>query len=214
MSTPSSNMRIEFQLTLADWIEWKRANLSKRWLALLTLAETSLIPLIIVFALTIVLAWLRYVPGWLPIVILSLIALGQIYLTGVSRVRRHILKQEWLNEIAYQTITVETNANGFDYSSTRVSYKPTWNEVASVYQTKRLLMFCDSDTSDRYVLLIPKHAFASKQQLDEFLELAYQKTVAERSPENHSVGIRGPEREKHARPLPQAARALLKRQAN
>jgi cell division protein FtsW (lipid II flippase) len=173
-------MRIEFQLTLADWIEWKRANLSKQRLAFLILAETSLIPLIVICALTIVLAWLRYVPGWLPIVILSLIALGQIYLSGLSRFRRRHLKEEWLNESGDQTITVETNPDGFDYFSNRVSYKPTWNEVASVYQTKRLLMFCDSDTSDTYVLLIPKHAFASKQQLNEFLDLAYQKTVADR----------------------------------
>src|SRR5262245_9359350 len=121
MPTPSSNMRIEFQLTLADWIEWKRANLSKR-LAFLILAETSLIPLIITFSLTIVLAWLRYVPDWLPILILSLIAPGQIYVSGLSRFRRRSSKQEWLNEIADQTITVETNPDGFDYFSNKVSY--------------------------------------------------------------------------------------------
>ena len=141
MPTPSSNMRIEFQLTLADWIEWKRANLSKQRLVVLILAETSLIPLVVVCALTIVLAWLRYVPGWLPIVILSLIALGQIYLSCFSRFRRRFLKDEWLNEIADETITIETNPDGFDYFSNKVSYKPTWNEVASVYQTKLLLMF-------------------------------------------------------------------------
>ena len=170
-------MRIEFQFTLAEWLEWKRGILSKQRLALLTLAETSLIPLIITCAITIVLASLRYVPGWLPTVILSLIALGQIYLSGLSRFRRRPLKKEWLNEISDQTITVELNPNGFDYLCEKFSCKPTWDEVASVYQTKRLLMLCDSDT---YVLLIPKRAFASKQQLDEFLELAYQKTVAER----------------------------------
>src|SRR5262249_18398426 len=89
---------------------------------------------------------------------------------------------EWLNEIADQTITVALNPNGFDYLCERFSCKPTWDEVASVYQTKRLLMLCDSET---YVLLIPKRAFASKQQLDEFLELAYQKTVTERRPVNN-----------------------------
>ena len=92
------------------------------------------------------------------------------------------MKEAWLNEIADQTITVETNPDGFDYVSNKVSYKATWNEVASVYQTKHLLMLCDSDagSSDTYVLIIPKHAFASKQQLNEFLDLAYQKTVADR----------------------------------
>ncbi len=144
---------------------------------LLRIAETSLIPLGILCAVTIFLVWLRYVPGWLPIVLLALIALGQIYLSTVARFRKRALKKEWLDEIAAQKYTVELNENGFDYFSTNVSYKPTWNEVGSVYQTKRLLMFCDAET---YVLLIPKRAFASKQQLDEFLKLAYQKTVSER----------------------------------
>lgn len=173
-------MRIEFQLTLTDWLEWKRASLSQQRLAFLLLAEGSLIPLIVVFGLTIVLAWLRYIPGWVPIVILSLIALGQIYLAGLSRFRVHHLKEEWLREIGEQTITVETNQDGFDYFSNEFSHQPVWNEVASVYQSKRLLMFYNSNTSDGYVLLIPKHAFASKQQLDEFLDLAYQETVANR----------------------------------
>ena len=170
-------MRIDFQFSLNEWIEWKRANLSRTRFVLLRIAETSVIPLGIFCALIILFVWLRYVPGWLPIGILALIALGQIYLSAVPRFRRAALKKEWLNEIAAQTYTVELNEDGFDYSSTNVSYKPTWKEVASVYQTKHFLMFCDADT---YVLLIPKRAFASKQQMDEFLKLAYQKTVSER----------------------------------
>src|SRR4030095_7415022 len=141
MPTPSPNIRIEFQLTLADWIEWRRANLSKPRLAFLILAEISLIRLIILCALTIFLARLRGVPGWLPILVLSLIGVGQIYLSTVSRFRRPRLKQQWVKEIADETITVETNPDGFDYFSNKVSYKPTWDEDASVYQTKRLLMF-------------------------------------------------------------------------
>jgi hypothetical protein len=170
-------MRVEFQFSLNEWIEYKRGGLPKTKFVLLRIAETSVLPLGILCALTAVLVWLRYVPGWLPIAILALIALGQIYLSTIPRFRRGALKQEWLNDVAAQHYTVELNENGFDYFSSNVSYKPTWNEVASVYQTRRLLMLCDADT---YVLLIPKRAFASKQQLDEFLKLAYQKTVSER----------------------------------
>ena len=36
---------------------------------------------------------------------------------------------------------------------------------------------------DKHVLLIPKRAFASKQKLDEFLDLAYQKILAQRGGE-------------------------------
>jgi YcxB-like protein len=170
-------MRIDFQLSLNEWIEWKRANLSRNRFTALRIAEGSVIPLAILTALTFILVWLRYVPGWLPIVILGLIGLGQIFLSTVPGFRKRALKKEWLGAFANQRFTVELNENGFDYSSATVSYKPTWNEVASVYQTKHLLMFCDDDT---YVLLIPKRAFASKAQLDEFIELAYQRTVSER----------------------------------
>ena len=170
-------MRIDFQLSLNEWIEWKRANLSRNRFVALRIAETSVIPLAILTASTIVLVWLRHVPGWLPIVILCLIGLGQIFLSTVPGFRKRVLKNEWLRDFANQKFTVELNENGFDYFSARVSYKPTWDEVASVYQTKHLLIFCD-DTG--YILLIPKRAFASKPQLDEFIELAYQKTVSER----------------------------------
>lgn len=170
-------MRIDFQLSLDEWIEWKRANLSRNRVMVLRLAERSVIPLAILAALTTFFAWLRHVPGWLPIVIIALIGVGQIFLSTVPGFRKTALKKEWLHDFAQQRFTVETNEYGFNYFSARGSYKPTWDEVAAVYQTKHLLIFCNDDT---YVLLIPKRAFASKKQLDEFIELAYQKTVTER----------------------------------
>ncbi len=115
-------MRFDFQFSLNEWIEWKHANLSRNRFVLLRIAESSVIPLAILCALTIVFGSLRYLPSWLPIVMVGLIALGQIYLSTVPRFGRGALKKEWLT----------------------------------------------------------KRAFASKQQLDEFLELAYQKTVSER----------------------------------
>jgi len=44
-----------------------------------------------------------------------------------------------------------------------------------------LLIFCDDDIE--YALLIPKRSFTSEEQLHEFLEIAYQKTVLEKSDE-------------------------------
>jgi hypothetical protein len=170
-------MRIDFQFTLNDWIEWKRANLSKPRLLFLRLVETYVVPLIIAGVLTFVLSWLRYIPGWSPIVVLVLIAVGQIHLSMNSRFGRRALRNEWLTEIADQKVTVELNDNGFDYVSEKLTAKPTWDEVASVYQTKHLLMFC---SADKYVLLIPKRAFRSKKQLEDFLEVAYKKTVLDR----------------------------------
>jgi YcxB-like protein len=89
-----------------------------------------------------------------------------------------VLKQEWQSQIANLKCQVELTENGFNYVSGFSIYKPTWPEVISVYQTKQLLMFCNDG---EYVLLIPKRAFPSTKQLEQFLELAYQKTAVERN---------------------------------
>jgi hypothetical protein len=56
-------------------------------------------------------------------------------------------------------------------------YSSRWE--LSVFQSEHLLIFVDDE--DENVLLIPKRSFTSEKQLDEFLEIAYQKTVTERS---------------------------------
>jgi len=88
------------------------------------------------------------------------------------------LKEEWQSQIANLKCKVELTESGIDYVSGTSTYKPTWPEVASVFQTKQLLLLCDDS---EYVLLIPKRAFTSEKQLDGFLELAHQKTVLERN---------------------------------
>jgi hypothetical protein len=179
---------IEFQLTFKEWLEWKRKNLSPRRLSLLKVAEMSWLPLALLLALSVTLVSLRFVnvaptisskfPEWLPIVILVLLATARIYLSLFSNLRRRVLKKEWQSNIANLKCKVELTENGLDYVSGTSTYKPTWPEVASVFQTKQLLILCDDG---EFVLLIPKRAFPSKKQLEEFLELAYQKTVIERN---------------------------------
>jgi hypothetical protein len=181
-------MILEFQFTLNEWLEWKRKNISPLHLFLLKVAENSWIPLSLLLGLSVILVSLRFakvastisseVPEWLPIVVLVLLALARIYLSRFSNLRTRVLKKEWHSEIADLKCKVRLTEGGFDYVSGASTYKPTWPEVAAVFQTKQLLMFCDDA---EYVLVIPKRAFTSKKQLEEFLELAYQKTVLERS---------------------------------
>jgi len=68
---------------------------------------------------------------------------------------------------------------GFQYVAGPSTYEPTWSEVASVFQSKCLLIFCDEE--EGYALLIPKRAFVSEKELEEFVNIAYQKTVLERN---------------------------------
>lgn len=181
-------MKIEFQLTLPEWLEWKRKNQSPVSLWFLNMTEAAWLPLSFLLVLSCIVVSMRFVtapttllseiPDWLPIAILVLLAAARIYLSLFPNLRKGVLKKEWQSEIANLKCKVELTQNGFDYELGSSSYKPTWPEVASVFQTKRLLMFCDDDDS---VLLIPKRAFPSKEQLEEFLELAYQKTVVDRN---------------------------------
>lgn len=182
-----TSMKIEFQFTLDEWLEWKRKNQSPVSLWFLKFAEVAWLPLSFLLALSVMLVSLKLmrvaaplsnkIPDWLPIVILVLLAGARIYLSLFSNLRSRVLRKEWQSQIANLKCKVELTENGFDYESGAQTFKPTWPEVISVFQTKRLLMFCD----DRdYVLLIPKRAFPSQEDLEEFLELAYQKTIVER----------------------------------
>ena len=97
-------MKIEFQLTLNEWLEWERKNLSPLGLWFLKLAETSWLPLSFLLALSVVLVSLRFakvatpmspeVPEWWPIGILVLLALAQIYLSLFPNFRTRVLKKE------------------------------------------------------------------------------------------------------------------------
>ena len=180
-------MSIEFQISFAEWLEWKRGGLSKFRLAVLRIAEAAWIPLCFLCAVSVVVSVLqvlnpalvasRFVPGWLPIPILVMMAAVQIFLSTVPTMRRSAVKKDWLAEVANEHIKVELTETGFEYVSEKAAHSPLWSEVAEVFQSKSLLMFCDAD---HYTLLIPKRAF-SAEQLREFLKVAYQKTVTERS---------------------------------
>ncbi|HXQ35499.1 MAG TPA: YcxB family protein [Anaerolineales bacterium] len=93
--------------------------------------------------------------------------------------------EEWKQEAANVDRTVELAENGFKYRAGSLTYDPTWAEIDSVYQSERLLIFCDGT---EYSLLIPKRSFTSEKQLREFLEIAYEKTVGpdQQSPEGRS----------------------------
>jgi hypothetical protein len=181
-------MRIEFQYNFDEWLEWKRASVLALRLAVLQVAEILLIPLSFLLGLGLIMVSLRFlnlatpitgrVPVWLPILILILIAISQIYLSTIPTLRTRVLKKEWQNQMANLEYKLDVTEQGFDSISENLTRKTPWKEISSVFQTKRLLIFCELDNQ---VLLIPKRAFPSKEQLDEFLELAHQKTVSERN---------------------------------
>jgi hypothetical protein len=93
--------------------------------------------------------------------------------------RTRLAKNEWKKTLAGLDCTVELTETGFLYVAGPSTYRPSWSEVGTVFQSEHLLIFCDND--DDYALLIPERAFVSKEQLEEFLAIAYQKTVVERT---------------------------------
>ena len=182
-------MRIEFQYSLDEWLEWKRANLPLSKLILLCMAEASSIPLALLCALSLTLAFLEYsdvatifvphIPSLMLLVFLVPLASAHIYLSTMPHLRKAALKQDWKQWVTQPNYRLEITEDGINRNSTDPSFcKTGWNEYSHVFQTKRLLMLCEADGPD--LLIIPKRAFGSKERLEEFLALAYRKTVSER----------------------------------
>jgi hypothetical protein len=180
------HLKIEFQITLYDWLEFRRKEQSAFRLLLLQLADSSWLPLCFLLAASVLLLSLtlsRVVsisfPAWLPFAILVLLALCRVYLSVPSIKATRLAKKEWKEKLTNLNCTIELTETGFRYVAGPSTYQPKWPEGASVFESESLLMFCDED--DEYALLIPKRAFVSEKQLQEFLEIAYQKTVSERN---------------------------------
>jgi hypothetical protein len=177
-------LKINFQITLRDWLEFKWQEQSSFRLWLLQLADNSWVLLSVLLAASVLLLSLTLskiggisFPAWPPFAILVLLALCRIYLSVPSIKRTRLAKKEWKEKLANVNCTVQLTETGFQYVAGPTTYQPIWTEVASVFQSRSLLMFCDDG---EYTLLIPKRAFVSEKQLQEFLEIAYQKTVLER----------------------------------
>jgi hypothetical protein len=190
-------MRIEFQYSFDEWLEWKRANLRPSKLIFLRIAEASLMPLSLLCALSLTLAFLQYlgvakivvphISALVLLVLLLLLASAHIYLSTIPDLRKRALKQDWKQWVTQANYRLEITEEGINSNSTDPSCKTGWDEYSNVFQTKRLLMFCEGDGPD--LLIIPKRAFGSKQRLEEFLGLAYRKTVSERKDPDTSTSV-------------------------
>jgi hypothetical protein len=180
-----NHLKVEFQISLNDWLEFRRSELSGFQLWLLRVAGGLLWPLLVLLVLSILVVVARVsglvqvsIPNWLPIPILALMAASQIYLSLPNITATRKARTEWKQRIANVAYTMELTNEGFRYVVGPSVFDVKWFEVDSVFQSEHVLMFCDED--NEYCLLIPKRSFHSETQLREFLEIAYQKTVAER----------------------------------
>ncbi|MEN3327085.1 MAG: hypothetical protein V7638_1892 [Acidobacteriota bacterium] len=175
------HLKIQFQITLADWLEFKRREQTAFRLWLLHLADVLWVPMLVLLAVSILLVFSTSLPAWLPIPILVLVAASHVYRLLPANSATRKAEREWKRELADVDCTVELSDNGFQYIAGSSTYNATWAEVSSVFQSEHLLIFCDDEIA--YALLIPKRSFTSEKQLQEFREIAYQKTVSEKSGE-------------------------------
>jgi hypothetical protein len=180
------HLKIEFQVTLYDWLEFRRKEQSAFRLWLLQLAGSSWLPLTLLLAASVLLLSLTLLtvvsisfPAWPPFAILVLLALCRVYLSEPSIKATLLAKKEWKEKLANLNCSVELTETGFQYVAGPSTYQPTWPDVSSVFQSESLLIFCNE--ADENALLIPKRAFVSEDQLEEFVKIAYQKTVLERN---------------------------------
>ena len=186
IKTMAEHLKIEFQITLNDWLEFRRREQSVFRLWLLHLLDSLWAPLLVLLAVSVLLVATSLfgivsisLPVWLPIPILILVAASHVYRSLPTNSATRKAENEWKRELANVGCTMELSENGFEYIAGSSIYKPAWAEVSSVFQSEHLLIFCDDDIE--YSLVIPKRSFTSEKQLHEFLEIAYQKTVVEKS---------------------------------
>ena len=184
----TEHLKLDFQITLDDWLEFRRSEQSVFRLWCLRLADVLWVPTWVLLAVSILIAAATLsklvsisIPTWLPIPMLTLFAASHVFRSLPINTATRKAKKEWLRILAHVDCTVELTENGFQYIAGSSTYKPVWAEVGSVFQSEHLLIFCDHD--EEYVLLIPKRSFASEKQLHEFLDIASQETVVERDGE-------------------------------
>ncbi len=176
--------KLEFQITLTDWLLFKGQEQSTLRVALVQIAQNSKIPLWVLLGLTILTSATKLLgvatvsfPIWSPIAVLGLLAVSHVYLALPSNQPILEARHQWKEQLANSHCTVQVFENGIRYVSGSALYDVKWTEIGKVYQTKRLLIFSDEEDED--ALAIPKRAFTSRG-LTHFIEFAYQKTVVER----------------------------------
>lgn len=187
-------MTIKFQITFKEWLEWRRKSLSTFNLALLQLAEVVWLPLLLLLVISLLLTTLSLVdkgpaftkifPSWTFLVILVLLASARIVISFSPTLTTPAVKRDWQDTIRGLSIRISFTENGFEYEDGKSAYNPSWSEVAQMYQTKRLFILC---SDEECALMVPKRAFASKEQFEEFRRLTYRKIVTEREGERREL---------------------------
>src|SRR5690349_9050398 len=188
-------LKIDFQITLHDWLEFRRREQPAFQLLLLRFADSVWLPLTVLLATSLVLVLLILsnaahvsFPLWVPIVILILLATCRVYLFGAQD-ESYTTSKEGMERNAGESRLLGRGLRrrlprcrwSFDLST-------EMGRTPSVFQSESLLIFCDEGMER--ALLIPKRAFISEQQFKEFLDLIYQRTVLDqKGPEStQSVG--------------------------
>lgn len=115
-------LKINFQITLRDWLEFKWQEQSAFRLWLLQLADNSWGPLSVLLAASVLLLTLTLskivsisFPAWPTFAILVLLALCRIYLSVPSIKRTRLAKKEWKEKLANVNCSMQLTETGFQY---------------------------------------------------------------------------------------------------
>jgi hypothetical protein len=182
-------VRLEFEYTLEEWIEWKRSRLSRLSYALFIVGESLLIPARVLSVLSVCLALLIYADllprpfsegmDWVFLTPLILLGLIEIYLSTLNGVRKHVLKLEWEETISHLKYQIDVLNEGIRFNPDGPTSTIPWDQYTSMYQTNRLFILCQ----DADLLLIPKRVLIPEDKLKAFLDLTHQKIGLDRWPQ-------------------------------
>ncbi|MFB2894611.1 YcxB family protein [Aerosakkonemataceae cyanobacterium BLCC-F50] len=160
-------MKLEYQLTFNDYLEANQNH--SKWRKILMW----------------IIAIFFFILGLLSIIIIPaepssyiFLVLGICYIPLVKLIERYNLARIWKSQPSIrEPITLEANEEGITLKSTLFESNIKWQVYTKFVETNKLLMLYQSNQSFN---LLPKRAFSTNEQLNEFRELLRIKGIRSR----------------------------------
>ncbi|MGE5657476.1 MAG: YcxB family protein [Actinomycetota bacterium] len=160
-------MKLEYQLTLNDYVEASQAHLKSRSILLW-------IGSILFFLIGILSIIFNPAEG----MGYCFVVLGIFYIPLIKLINRYQLTRLWKSQPSIrEPISLEVNEERINFKSPAFESNVKWQVYTKFRETKKLFMLYQSH---HLFNILPKRAFVSNEQLDQFRELLRTKGISSR----------------------------------
>jgi hypothetical protein len=160
-------MKLEYQLTLNDYLEASQGQLKSRSF-LLWIFSILFFFMGLLFIMSNPADWTNY----------CFFVVGIFYIPLIKLNQRYQLTRIWKSQPSIrEPITCEFNEEGIIFKTSSVESNVKWQFYIKFLETKKLFMLYQSH---HLFNILPKRAFMSNEQLDQFRELLPTKGISSR----------------------------------